>query len=166
MCSSQKRDKDLQKLHFSQHGIQLSEYVQLYITESAKESADLFGYPIMIKKKKAGLPVGGFDCGLYAEKWALFELSIIIANGRDDSIWCNPVVETIRRQANRWKTCHFVIAPSNMPWKTMKLASDVACRAVSSLEGSGVFAVQQPDLAFLVLLSRIMSLGNILYIGG
>uniref|UniRef100_A0A175YDG3 phosphoribosylaminoimidazole carboxylase n=1 Tax=Daucus carota subsp. sativus TaxID=79200 RepID=A0A175YDG3_DAUCS len=38
--------------------------------------------------------------------------------------------------------CHIVKAPANVPWKIMKHATDVACRAVSSLEGAGVFAVE------------------------
>lgn len=29
-----------------------------------------------------------------------------------------------------------------MSWKVTKLATDIACRAVSSLEGAGIFAVE------------------------
>lgn len=42
----------------------------------------------------------------------------------------------------RENICHVVKAPANVPWKIMKLATDVAQRAVSSLEGAGVFAVE------------------------
>jgi formate-dependent phosphoribosylglycinamide formyltransferase (GAR transformylase) len=35
-----------------------------------------------------------------------------------------------------------VKAPADIPWKIRKLATDVAHKAVSSLEGAGVFAVE------------------------
>lgn len=43
--------------------------------------------------------LGGFDRGLYVEKWAPFvkELAVIVARGRDNSILCYPVVETIHK---------------------------------------------------------------------
>lgn len=42
----------------------------------------------------------------------------------------------------RENICHIVKAPANVSWKTLKLATDVAYKAVSSLEGAGVFAVE------------------------
>ncbi|MBA0687262.1 hypothetical protein Goari_014812 [Gossypium aridum] len=43
--------------------------------------------------------LGGFGHGLYVEKWAPFikELAVIVARGRDNSILCYPVVETIHK---------------------------------------------------------------------
>ncbi|XP_009364469.2 phosphoribosylaminoimidazole carboxylase, chloroplastic isoform X3 [Pyrus x bretschneideri] len=84
--------------------------------------------------------LGGFDRGLYVEKWAPFvkELAVIVARGRDNSIACYPVVETIHKE----NICHIVKAPANMSWKIRKLATDIATRAVRSLEGAGVFAVE------------------------
>ncbi|KAK6119024.1 hypothetical protein DH2020_047231 [Rehmannia glutinosa] len=38
--------------------------------------------------------------------------------------------------------CHIVKSPANVSWKIQKLATDVAYKAVSSLEGAGVFAVE------------------------
>lgn len=43
---------------------------------------------------------------------------------------------------NRDNICHIVKSPANVSWKSMKLATDVAHIAVSSLEGAGVFAVE------------------------
>jgi phosphoribosylaminoimidazole carboxylase len=84
--------------------------------------------------------LGGYERGLYVEKWAPFvkELAVIVARGKDNSIKCYSVVETIHRD----NICHIVKAPANVPWKIMKLATDVASRAVSSLQGAGVFAVE------------------------
>ena len=38
--------------------------------------------------------------------------------------------------------CHIVKAPAEVPYKINKLATDVAQKAVGSLEGAGVFAVE------------------------
>lgn len=42
----------------------------------------------------------------------------------------------------RENICHIVKSPANVSWKISKLATDVAYKAVSSLEGAGVFAVE------------------------
>ncbi|KAK1402675.1 phosphoribosylaminoimidazole carboxylase [Heracleum sosnowskyi] len=153
------QDKYLQKVHFSKHDIPLPEFMQLNDPESARRAGDQFGYPLMLKSRRLAYDgrgnavakseeelssalnaLGGFSHGLYAEKWAPFvkELSVIVARGRDDSIRCYPVVETMHRE----NICHIVKAPANVKWKLMKLATEVAGRAVSSLEGAGVFAVE------------------------
>ncbi|KAG6700586.1 phosphoribosylaminoimidazole carboxylase, chloroplastic-like isoform X1 [Carya illinoinensis] len=153
------QDKYLQKVHFSQHAIPLPEFMQIEDLEGAKRAGDLFGYPLMIKSKRlaydgrgnavansveelssAVTALGGFDRGLYVEKWAPFvkELAVIVARERDDSILCYPVVETIHRE----NICHIVKAPANVTWEIRNRATDVAYKAVSSLEGAGVFAVE------------------------
>ncbi|XLT36030.1 hypothetical protein HN873_067322 [Arachis hypogaea] len=153
------QDKYLQKVHFSQNGIPLPEFMQVYDLEGAKKVGELFGYPLMIKSRRLAydgrgnavakteneLPsavdaLGGFSRGLYAEKWAPFvkELAVIVARERNNSISCYPVVETIHRD----NICHIVKAPANVKWKIRERAAEVACRAVRSLEGAGVFAVE------------------------
>uniref|UniRef100_A0A7N0TCT9 phosphoribosylaminoimidazole carboxylase n=1 Tax=Kalanchoe fedtschenkoi TaxID=63787 RepID=A0A7N0TCT9_KALFE len=153
------QDKYLQKVHFSRHGIPLPEFMQIDDLESAKRAGDLFGYPLMIKSKRlaydgrgnavakseeeifsAVTALGGFNRGLYVEKWASFtkELAVIVARGRDNSLNCYPVVETIHKE----NICHIVRAPASVPWRIKELATDVARRAVTSLEGAGVFAVE------------------------
>ncbi|GAV66765.1 AIRC domain-containing protein/ATP-grasp domain-containing protein [Cephalotus follicularis] len=153
------QDKYLQKVHFLRHAIPLPEFMQIDDLEGAKRSGDLFGYPLMIKSRKlaydgrgnavakseeelssAVTSLGGFDRGLYVEKWAPFvkELAVIVARARDNSISCYQVVETIHKE----NICHIVKAPADVPWKIRKLATDVGYKAVSSLEGAGIFAVE------------------------
>ncbi|PKI70733.1 hypothetical protein CRG98_008966 [Punica granatum] len=153
------QDKYSQKVHFSRHGIPLPEFMQIDDLESANRAGELFGYPLMIKSKRlaydgrgnavakspevlssAVTALGGYERGLYVEKWAPFikELAVIVARGRDGSILCYPVVETIHKD----NICHIVKAPADVPWKVRKLATEVAREAVSSLEGAGVFAVE------------------------
>ncbi|XP_031492940.1 phosphoribosylaminoimidazole carboxylase, chloroplastic isoform X2 [Nymphaea colorata] len=153
------QDKYLQKVHFSQHGIPLPDFMEINNTEDATSAGDLFGYPLVIKSKRlaydgrgnavaykkedlasAVSALGGYGRGLYAERCVPFvkELAVIVARGRDGSFSCFPVVETIHRD----NICHIVNAPVDVPDKVQKQASDVALRAVGSLEGAGVFAVE------------------------
>ncbi|CAF1700378.1 phosphoribosylaminoimidazole carboxylase, chloroplastic [Brassica napus] len=153
------QDKYMQKVHFSRHGIPLPEFMEISDIEGAERAGELFGYPLMIKSKRlaydgrgnavansqdaltsAVTALGGFSRGLYVEKWAPFvkELAVIVARGRDGSMVCYPVVETVHRD----NICHIVKAPADVPWKINKLATDVALKAVGSLEGAGVFAVE------------------------
>lgn len=153
------QDKYLQKVHFSRHGIPLPEFMEVNDLESARRAGKQFGYPLMVKSKRlaydgrgnavakseeelssAITALGGFDRGLYVEKWAPFvkELAVIVVRGRDKSIFCYPVVETIHKE----NICHIVKAPAAVPWKISELATDVAHKAVSSLEGAGIFAVE------------------------
>ncbi|KAF9605791.1 hypothetical protein IFM89_018518 [Coptis chinensis] len=153
------QDKYLQKVHFSQHGTPLPDFMQIDDLDSAKRAGELFGYPLMIKSRRLAYDghgnavahseeeisssvsvLGGYDRGLYVEKWAPFkkELAVIVARGRDNNISCYPVVETIHKD----NICHIVKAPADVSWKIRRLAADVAQKAVSSLEGAGVFAVE------------------------
>ncbi|RZC54179.1 hypothetical protein C5167_013035 [Papaver somniferum] len=153
------QDKYLQKIHFSQHGIPMPEFREINDEESAREAGDSFGYPLMIKSKRLAYDgrgnavahtkedlsscvaaLGGYGHGLYVEKWAPFvaELAVIVARGRDGSLSCYPVIETIHKD----NICHIVKAPAEIPWKIKELATDVAQRAVRSLDGAGVFAVE------------------------
>ncbi|GAB2221320.1 hypothetical protein Droror1_Dr00012495 [Drosera rotundifolia] len=153
------QDKYLQKLHFSKHGIPLPEFMKIDNLQNAKQAGDAFGYPLMIKSRKlaydgrgnavaksendipsAVTALGGYERGLYIEKWAPFvkELAVIVARGRDNSISCYPVVETIHKE----NICHVVKSPADIPWKVKELATSVARKAVGSLEGAGVFAVE------------------------
>ncbi|KAJ0758084.1 putative phosphoribosylaminoimidazole carboxylase [Helianthus annuus] len=135
--------------------------IQINDQESAERAGQEFGYPLMIKSRRLAYDGrgnvvaktekeltsainGGFDHGLYVEQWAPFvkELAVIVARGRDNSISCYPVVETVHRQDEMENICHIVKAPANESWKITKLATDIASRAVASLEGAGVFAVE------------------------
>lgn len=153
------QDKYLQKVHFSQYGIPLPDFLEIHNLADVEKAGELFGYPLMIKSKrlaydgrgnavaysKEEVPslataLGGFEHGLYVERWTPFvkELSVIVARARDHSIQCYPVVETIHRD----NICHIVEAPADLPDKIKKLAVEIAQKAIGSLEGAGVFAVE------------------------
>ncbi|XP_078431893.1 phosphoribosylaminoimidazole carboxylase, putative / AIR carboxylase isoform X2 [Wolffia australiana] len=153
------QDKYLQKVHFSSHGIPVPEFRQINNQVDAEQSGQLFGYPLMIKSKRlaydgrgnavanskeeissAVSALGGYGRGLYVEKWTPFvkELSVIVGRGRDGSMLCYPVVETVHKD----NICHIVEAPADVTDEIKNRSRDVAERAVGSLEGAGVFAVE------------------------
>ncbi|KAK3159823.1 hypothetical protein QOZ80_1BG0051490 [Eleusine coracana subsp. coracana] len=153
------QDKYRQKKHFSKFGIPLPDFVEVETLHSIEEAGEIFGYPLMVKSKRLAYDgrgnavaqkkeelssvvasLGGFDHGLYVERWTHFvkELSVIVARSRDGSTVCYPVVETIHKD----NICHIVKAPAEVSDKIKKLATSVAEKAIKSLEGAGVFAVE------------------------
>ncbi|KAG8371160.1 hypothetical protein BUALT_Bualt13G0057800 [Buddleja alternifolia] len=158
------QDKFLQKVHFSRHAIPLPKFMQIDDLEGAKRAGDLFGYPLMIKSKRLAYDgrgnavakseeeislavnaLGGYARGLYVEKWAPF---VKKSQSRDKTSVKDPDYassterEVTSSSCSRENICHIVKSPAHVSWKTQKLATDVACKAVSSLEGAGVFAVE------------------------
>ncbi|MFQ6657926.1 hypothetical protein Gotur_027409, partial [Gossypium turneri] len=102
------QDKYLQKVHFSRHGIPLPEFMEINNLEETKRAGELYGYPLMIKSKRLAYDGRGnavaksegelssaIDGKGDAIRKEIFELAVIVARGRDNSILCYPVVETI-----------------------------------------------------------------------
>ncbi|KAJ6762950.1 PURINE BIOSYNTHESIS PROTEIN 6/7 PUR6/7 [Salix purpurea] len=108
------------KVHFSRHGIPLPDFMQV-----PRGQVTYLGYPLMLKSRRLAYDgrgnavakndeeltsavnaLGGFARGLYVEKWTPFvkELAVIVGRGRDNSISCYPVVETIHKE----NICHVV----------------------------------------------------------
>uniref|UniRef100_M8BGB9 phosphoribosylaminoimidazole carboxylase n=1 Tax=Aegilops tauschii TaxID=37682 RepID=M8BGB9_AEGTA len=153
------QDKYRQKGHFSKFGIPIADFVEVDTLSSIENAGEMFGYPLMVKSKRLAYDgrgnavahnkeelssvvssLGGFEHGLYVERWTPFakELSVIVARSRDGCTVCYPVVETIHKD----NICHVVEAPAQIPEKMKKLATSVAEKAIKSLEGAGVFAVE------------------------
>ncbi|CAO2205244.1 unnamed protein product [Urochloa humidicola] len=153
------QDKYRQKKHFSKFGIPLPDFMEVDTLNSIEEAGERFGYPLMVKSKRNAYDgrgnavaqkkevlssvvasLGGFEHGLYVERWTPFvkELSVIVARSRDGSTVCYPVVETIHKD----NICHVVEAPAGVSDKIKKSATGVAEKAIKSLEGAGVFAVE------------------------
>lgn len=153
------QDKYLQKLHFDKHGVALPNFRKIEDLQQAEEAGRLFGYPMMIKSRclaydgrgnavarseedlhNALSTLGGFERGLYAEKWASFvkELSVMVVRGRDGSMRCFPTVETTHKD----NICHTVEAPAQISKRISDAATDVAEKAVGSLQGAGIFGVE------------------------
>ncbi|CAI5954262.1 unnamed protein product [Closterium sp. NIES-65] len=126
---------------------------------AAEAAGEEFSYPFMLKSRKnaydgrgnavvnsqedieqAVADLGGFERGLYAEKWAPFikELAVMVARGRDGEIKSFPVVETTHRD----NICNTVVVPAGVPPAVQQQALRVAELAIGSLAGAGVFGVE------------------------
>ncbi|KAG6520446.1 hypothetical protein ZIOFF_017502 [Zingiber officinale] len=46
------QDKYLQKVHFSQYGIPLPDFLEIHNLVDIEKAGELFGYPLMIKSKR------------------------------------------------------------------------------------------------------------------
>lgn len=93
--------------------------------------------------------VGSRDSGsgneLYAEKFVEFtkELAVMVVKGHHTSspkhnLASYPVVETIQRD----NICHLVIAPAQVDGLIAEKAQQLALKAVTHLEGSGIYGVE------------------------
>ncbi|CAM6127870.1 unnamed protein product [Calypogeia fissa] len=153
------QDKYLQKVHFRNNGVALPDFMKIDNAEGAQRAGRAFGYPLMLKSRllaydgrgnavvrseddflRAVSLLGGYERGLYAEKWAPFvkELAIMVARGRDGTVRSFPVVETTHKD----NICSTVEAPANVSSDVAKKAMTIAEKAIKSLEGAGVFGVE------------------------
>ncbi len=78
--------------------------------------------------------------GLYAEKWVPFqrELAVMVARSVTGECRAYPTVETVHRD----NICHVVIAPAPVEEHVQTMAQEAAIKAISSLQGAGVFGVE------------------------
>lgn len=81
--------------------------------------------------------LGGYDQGLYAEKWAPFvkELAVMVVRSRDGTAVSYPVVETVHKDS----ICYVTEAPAGVPEGIQAQAKQVAENAVACLNGAGIF---------------------------
>lgn len=77
--------------------------------------------------------LGGYEAGLYAEKWVPFvcELAVMVVRSRDGSLASFPVVQTIHKNSICWTT----ETPARVPAAAQRRAKEVAEQAIGALEG-------------------------------
>ncbi|KAK7825887.1 phosphoribosylaminoimidazole carboxylase [Quercus suber] len=91
--------------------------------DGAKRAGEIFGYPLMGRLAYDGRRNAVAHS---EEELSSAELAVIVARGRDNSILCYSVVETIHKE----NICHIVKAPANVSWDIRKHATDVAYKAI------------------------------------
>lgn len=151
------QDKYAQKQHFDAIGIPLAPFVDVPDEEAAYQAGETLGYPFILKAKKLAYDGRGNAVvrtkedvpqavkvlggqALYAEGWIPFtkELAVMIGRGLDGSVSAYPVVETIQKD----NICHIVSAPASIPTSSARQAQEIALKAISSLDGAGIFGVE------------------------
>ncbi|CAI5461583.1 unnamed protein product [Closterium sp. Yama58-4] len=158
------QDKYLQKVHFRNRGVPLPDFVPVPDMAAAEAAGEEFSYPFMLKSRKnaydgrgnavvnsqedieqAVADLGGFERGLYAEKWAPFTKPCSFARvgsdggeragRRDQELPCGG-------DNHRDNICNTVIVPAGVPPAVQQQALRVAELAIGSLAGAGVFGVE------------------------
>lgn len=153
------QDKYRQKQHFAEAGVPLPEFREIKCAKCAAAAATAFGFPYMLKSKtlaydgrgnavvesEQGLEgavasLGGYERGLYAERWVPFvcELAVMVVRSRDGTVISYPVVQTIHKD----NICHTTEAPAQVPPSVAAAARQAAENAVACLQGAGVFGVE------------------------
>lgn len=154
------QDKFIQKEHFAKTGIALPKYMKTDSVADVLAAGEKFGFPLMLKArgnsydgkgnyvvKTAADAQTAFDTlnatsdrGTYAEGWAEFtmELAVMVVRGMEGEVRAYPVVETEQRDS----ICHITVCPARIPEPSRKMAEELALKAVSSLDGRGIYGVE------------------------
>lgn len=153
------QDKFAQKEHFKKAGVPLGAFQSVESEEQLAAVAQEFGFPLMLKSrrmaydgkgnavaktaadvKEAVAKLGGFEKGLYCEKWVPFEreLAVMVVRARDGETRAYPVTETEHVD----NICDVTITPADVSAFVAAAATEAAQNAVASLEGAGVFGVE------------------------
>ncbi|KAG2445813.1 hypothetical protein HXX76_000417 [Chlamydomonas incerta] len=153
------QDKFAQKQHFAAAGVPLPEFRNIKCRGCMEGTGKAFGYPFMLKAKRlaydgkgnyvvkteadidaAVAALGGYENGLYAEKFAPFvkELAVMVVRNRDGGVVSYPIVETIHKN----NICHVTEAPAGVPPSVEAKARAVAEKAIACLDGAGIFGVE------------------------
>uniref|UniRef100_A0A6S8IX41 phosphoribosylaminoimidazole carboxylase n=1 Tax=Dunaliella tertiolecta TaxID=3047 RepID=A0A6S8IX41_DUNTE len=153
------QDKFAQKQYFQANNVPLPEFREIKCRGCMEATGEKFGFPFMLKIKRLAYDgrgnavvknaadidsavesLGGYETGLYAEKWAPFvkELAVMVVRSSNGSVVSYPVVETIHKDS----ICYVTEAPADAPAKHLEAAKAIAEKAIGCLEGAGIFGVE------------------------
>lgn len=153
------QDKLVQKETLREAGIPVVEFKRMMSEQDLINFGTAEGWPLVLKRRTLGYDgtgnftvnsakeingavrhLGGFEAGLYAEKWCPFsrELAIMITRGSNGETALYPVVES--RQENH--VCSSVLAPADLSDEIMGRAREMALRAVDAITGVGTFGIE------------------------
>ncbi len=154
------QDKLIQKRTMREARIPVPDFVGVASPDDVLKAGEKFGYPMVMKARRDGYDgygnytinavdeiatawtqLGGDDGReLLVEKFVPFEreLAVMVLRGRDGEIRTYPVVETIQKD----HICHVVRAPAPVPSDSVEITKQIATRAVTAIDGVGVFGVE------------------------
>ncbi|WP_240914883.1 5-(carboxyamino)imidazole ribonucleotide synthase [Roseimicrobium sp. ORNL1] len=159
------QDKLVQKQTLRGAGVPVTEFLAVSSQHDLDEAMRMFGFPIILKKRTLGYDgtgnftvstpadiwsgvrrLGGFEAGLYAEKWCPFskELAVIVTRGRQGQTVLYPVTETRQHE----HVCSDVLVPCQITPQEAEAAAQMALRSVEAVSGVGSFGIelfQLPD---------------------
>ena len=157
---AQIQDKLVQKTTMREAGVPVSQFRAVDSVDDVNAAGEAFGYPFVLKARRDGydgygnvtlnsadeIPAAWEKLGahegrlLLAERFVPFEreLAVMVLRGRDGDMRTYPVVETVQQN----HICHVVRAPAPVPSDSAQIATEIAKKAVTAVDGVGVFGVE------------------------
>jgi|YNPMSStandDraft_1061717.scaffolds.fasta_scaffold00134_33 5-(carboxyamino)imidazole ribonucleotide synthase len=155
------QDKFIQKTTFYKNNIPVPDFRTIENEDDARDFAQLFGYPFLLKTRTLGYDGYGnytvrcesdiaiaFEkftkdgklSPLMAERFIDFkrELAVMVARSLNGENAVYPVVETIQEN----HICKIVIAPAEISDEEKEIAQNLALKCVESIDGVGVFGIE------------------------
>lgn len=158
-CIRRVQDKLIQKQTLAAAGLPLPEFRDAPTPESIVDAAGVWGWPLVLKKRRNGYDgkgnatlrsaadvhqawqrLGGDHAALYVERFCPFvrELAVMVTRDREGRSIVYPVVETLQQD----HICHVVQAPARVPEDVAAQAADFARRAVDAIGGVGTVGIE------------------------
>ncbi|MFK7843857.1 MAG: 5-(carboxyamino)imidazole ribonucleotide synthase [Rhodothermales bacterium] len=157
------RDKGIQKKALRDAGLPVPPFVCCQTIEAAKTAAADFGFPVLLKRFlgsydgygnatvhsaeeiEEAWPRLSDENGLMVEAWVPFtrELSVLIARRPLGAHVVYPVAYTEQKDHR----CHAVVVPASVSEATAKQAKEIGLKAVETVNGVGITAVELFELA-------------------
>lgn len=152
------QDKYIQKETLQRNNIPVPDFLEVNHKSEFEKLKAVLGLPFILKSRKMGYDGYGnalvrskidfensFDrlrrrhSKLMAEEFINFqkELAVMVVRTRKE-IRAYPVVQTIQKN----HICHMVIAPAEIPKKTIKLAMEIGIESVKAVRGFGLFGIE------------------------
>ncbi len=153
------QDKLIQKQTLADAGIAVAAFAGVSSREDIISESKRLGWPLVLKARRNGYDgkgnatlkseqdidnawnkLDGENRELYVEGFCQFtmELAVMVTRGRDGEIATYPVVESVQRD----HICHIVRAPAKIEDSLINDATDLACKAVESIDGIGTIGVE------------------------
>lgn len=153
------QDKLIQKQALSDAGIAVTPFAAVNTREEINQQAEKFGWPLVLKARRNGYDgkgnatlksaddiddawkkLDGDNRELYVEGFCNFtgELAVMVTRATDGSMANYPVVESVQKD----HICHVVRAPARIDGEIAKQATELARKAVSTINGVGSIGVE------------------------
>jgi 5-(carboxyamino)imidazole ribonucleotide synthase len=153
------QDKLIQKRVLAGNNLRVPPFEAIESVEEALSFGSRYGYPFLLKCRRNGydgygnrtvdapdeidgaLKSLGFpERKIMAEAFVDFEMELatMVVRSIKKEIKVYPIVETIQED----HICKIVKAPASIDERTMIAASDLACKAIETIDGIGIFGVE------------------------
>ncbi|MCG8380076.1 MAG: 5-(carboxyamino)imidazole ribonucleotide synthase, partial [Proteobacteria bacterium] len=153
------QDKLIQKQTLADAGIAVAAFAGVSSREDIINESKRLGWPLVLKARRNGYDgkgnatlkseqdidnawnkLDGENRELYVEGFCQFtmELAVMVTRSRDGEIATYPVVESVQRD----HICHIVRAPAKIDDSLINDATELACKAVESIDGIGTIGVE------------------------